>query len=132
MTEPDDNRIHAEPIDVTASAQPHGVLTTEPNAEGQSARDKFIDVLYSRRMMQPGEEWVIDVNLNAYAHELVAATLRAVAEQVASLDDRASLLETAERVKAGEHDSVCPLCQEVACDSGCPLSGARAAWARQA
>lgn len=35
-----------------------------------SARDLFIDVLYSRGMIRPGEEWVIDANLARYAHEL--------------------------------------------------------------
>jgi hypothetical protein len=35
-----------------------------------SAREKFLDVLRSRHMMRPGEEWVIDANLRAYAHEL--------------------------------------------------------------
>lgn len=102
------------------------------NTSEQNSRDRFIEVLHSRRMLQRGEEWVIDANLNAYAHELVAATLRTVAEQVARDDDRASLLETAARVEVGEHDSVCPLCQEVTCDSGCPLSGPRAARAQHA
>lgn len=41
--------------------------TDEPQ---QSARDRFIDVLRSRGMLKPGEEWVIDANLNAFAHEL--------------------------------------------------------------
>lgn len=93
------------------------------------ARERFLDVLRSRRMMKPGEEWVIDANLHAYAHELVAATLRTVAEQVAGDDDRTSLLETAERVEHGEYDAVCPLCQEVTCDTGCPLAETRTARA---
>lgn len=95
------------------------------------ARERFLDVLRSRRMMEPGEEWVIDTNLHSYAHELVVATLRTVAEQVASDDDRASLLETAERVELGEDDAVCPLCQEVTCDTGCPLAETRAAQAER-
>lgn len=40
------------------------------------AREQFLDVLRSRRMMKPGEEWVIDVNLASYAREL-ADKLRA-------------------------------------------------------
>jgi hypothetical protein len=36
----------------------------------KSARDQFIDVLRSRGMIRPGEEWVIDANLERYAHEL--------------------------------------------------------------
>ena len=32
-----------------------------------SARDQFIDVLRSRGMIRPGEEWVIDANLAALA-----------------------------------------------------------------
>lgn len=98
----------------------------------QSARDKFIEVLYSRRMLQPAEEWVIDVNLSAYAHELVAATLRTVAEQVGSTEERANLLHTADEVANGADQTCCPMCQEVTCDSGCPLDGARTAWARHA
>ncbi len=43
-------------------------MTTEP--QQQSARDRFIGVLRSRGMLKPGEEWVIDANLNAFAHEL--------------------------------------------------------------
>lgn len=35
-----------------------------------TARARFIDVLRSRGMLRPGEEWVIDANLNAFAHEL--------------------------------------------------------------
>ncbi|MFJ4515227.1 hypothetical protein [Streptomyces sp. NPDC088816] len=34
------------------------------------ARARFIEVLRSRGMLRPGEEWVIDVNLRAYAREL--------------------------------------------------------------
>lgn len=94
------------------------------------ARERFLDALRSRRMMKPGEEWVIDANLHSYAHEIVAATLRTVAEQVASDDGRASLLETAEQVEHGEDDAVCPLCQEVTCDDGCPLAETRAARAK--
>ncbi|WP_435606537.1 hypothetical protein [Streptomyces ardesiacus] len=93
------------------------------------ARERFLDVLRSRRMMKPGEEWVIDANLNSFAHELIAATLHTVAEQVANEDDRAWLRETAERVEVGQDDSVCPLCQEVTCDTGCPLAEMRAARA---
>ena len=44
--------------------------------EPQSARDRFIEVLRSRSMMRPSEEWVIDANLAAYAEEL-ADRLRA-------------------------------------------------------
>ncbi|MEV5915820.1 hypothetical protein AB0M00_43925 [Streptomyces chartreusis] len=90
------------------------------------AREQFLEVLRSRRMMKPGEEWVIDANLNAYAHEVVAATLRTIAEQVVNDDDRASLLDTAGRVERGADDSVCPLCQEVTCDTGCALAQTRA------
>lgn len=35
-----------------------------------TARDRFIEVLKSRGMLKPGEEWVIDANLDAFAHEL--------------------------------------------------------------
>lgn len=35
-----------------------------------NARDRFIDALRSRGMLRPGEEWVIDANLAAFAHEL--------------------------------------------------------------
>lgn len=35
-----------------------------------SARDAFLDVLRSREMVKPGEEWVIDHHLRQYAHEL--------------------------------------------------------------
>jgi hypothetical protein len=82
-------------------------------------------------MLRPGEEWVIDVNLSAYAHELVAATLRAVAEQVDSNEERANLLGIADEVARGQGQSCCPMCQEVTCDSGCPLSEARTSWARR-
>lgn len=44
-------------------------MTQTPGTQ-QSARDGFIEVLRSRRMMNPGEEWVIDVNLARYAREL--------------------------------------------------------------
>jgi len=44
-----------------------------------SARDEFIDVLRSRNMLKPGEEWVIDANLARYAHEL-AEKIRAEAQ----------------------------------------------------
>lgn len=77
-------------------------------------------------MMKPGEEWVIDANLNAYAHQLIAATLRMVAEQITDNDDRNFLLETAEQVERGQDDDICPLCQEVTCDTGCPLAQPRA------
>jgi len=43
-----------------------------------SARDEFIDVLRSRNMLKPGEEWVIDANLARYAHELAEKVLAAV------------------------------------------------------
>jgi hypothetical protein len=83
MSESNDNHIHAEPVEVTGYAPPlhadpvqvTAYATTRP-AQGQSARDKFIDALHSRRMMQPGKEWVIDANLAAYAKEL-ADKLRA-------------------------------------------------------
>lgn len=42
-------------------------MTAEPQ---QNARDRFIEVLRSRGMLKPGEEWVVDANLNAVAHEL--------------------------------------------------------------
>jgi hypothetical protein len=51
-------------------------MTTDPQT--QTARDRFIGVLRSRGMMRPGEEWVIDANLDAYAHEL-AEKIRAEA-----------------------------------------------------
>lgn len=89
------------------------------------ARDHFVQVLRSRGMLKPGEEWVVDVNLNAYAHELVAATLRTMAEQVTSTKDRATLLDTAEQVERSVDDACCPLCEEVTCDTGCPLEQAR-------
>lgn len=89
------------------------------------ARDRFIDVLRSRRMMQPGEEWVIDTNLNAIAQEAVAGTLRAVAEQTRDDEERDRLLATAEQVESGLDDACCPLCQEVTCDTGCPLGQTR-------
>lgn len=96
-------------------------------SEQLSARDRFVGVLRSRRMMQPGEEWVIDVNLNAHAHEVVAATLRMVAEQVRDDQDRSELLATADQVEREQDYACCPLCQEVTCDTGCPLSAAREA-----
>lgn len=34
------------------------------------ARDQFVEILRSRRMMKPGEEWVIDINLARFAREL--------------------------------------------------------------
>ena len=51
-------------------------MTTQPQPE--TARDRFIAVLRSRGMLRPGEEWVIDANLDAYAHEL-AETIRSEA-----------------------------------------------------
>ncbi|MFG2532813.1 hypothetical protein [Streptomyces sp. NPDC048516] len=41
-----------------------------------SARDTFIEALHSRRMLKPGEEWVIDANLARYTWAL-ADKLRA-------------------------------------------------------
>lgn len=38
--------------------------------QAQAARDQFVAVLKSRGMLKPGEEWVIDANLAAYAHAL--------------------------------------------------------------
>lgn len=64
---PNNDRIHADPITVTGTALPHGVMAP---AQPQNARDRFIEVLKSRRMLKPGEESVIDANLNAFAHEL--------------------------------------------------------------
>lgn len=49
-------------------------MTNQPDT--QSARDAFLDVLRSRRMIDPGEEWVIDANLARHAQEL-ADRLRA-------------------------------------------------------
>jgi hypothetical protein len=43
-----------------------------------SARDQFIDVLRSRGMLRPGEEWVVDANLAAYAHELAEQQRKAI------------------------------------------------------
>ncbi|CAM5491980.1 MULTISPECIES: hypothetical protein [Streptomyces] len=43
-------------------------MTNAPQSE--TARDRFIAVLRSRGMLRPGEEWVIDANLKAFAHEL--------------------------------------------------------------
>lgn len=91
-----------------------------------NARGRFTAVLKSRRMMRPGEEWVIDTNLNSYARELVAATLRTIAEQVRSEEDRADLLVTAAQVQQATGSDCCPLCQEVVCDTGCPLAASRA------
>jgi hypothetical protein len=54
----------------------------------ESARDQFIDVLYSRGMIRPGEEWVIDANLARYAHEL--------AEQIRHADFPAHATDGAE------------------------------------
>ncbi|MEU3346391.1 hypothetical protein ABZ723_15675 [Streptomyces sp. NPDC006700] len=42
------------------------------------ARARFIEVLRSRGMLRPGEEWVIDVNLRAYANELAEQAQAAV------------------------------------------------------
>lgn len=96
-------------------------------AEEQSVRDRFIEVLRSRGMARPGEEWVVDVNLSSFTHELVAATLRSVAEQVRDPRDRDDLLATAEEVERAEDDACCPLCQEVTCGTDCPLAASRAA-----
>ena len=57
---------------------------------------------------------------------VVAATLRTIAEQVRDTRDRDDLLTTAEQVEAAWDDACCPLCQEVTCDTGCPLSEPRA------
>lgn len=53
-----------------------------------SARDRFIEVLRSRRMLLPGEEWVIDANLDDYRAEVLAKAigrLRAVPVQCTAL-----------------------------------------------
>lgn len=94
-------------------------------ADTGSARDRFLDVLRSRHMMQPGEEWVIDANLNAHTREVTAAVLRVVAEQAERESDRQWLRDTAEDVEARRDDACCPLCQEVTCDTGCPMAAAR-------
>ncbi|MFB7222370.1 hypothetical protein [Streptomyces sp. NPDC056227] len=57
--------------------------------------------------------------------EIVAATLRVVAEQVRDQEDRADLLATADRVEASTYADCCPLCQEVTCDESCPLAPVR-------
>jgi hypothetical protein len=68
-----------------------------PPTRPSPARDQFIDVLRSRGMLRPGEEWVIDVNLRAYAHEL-AEQQRDHAEAEWPGDDTPSVLR---RVVAG-------------------------------
>ena len=70
---------------------------SQPPTRPSPARDKFLDVLRSRGMMRPGEEWVIDVNLQAYAHEL-AEQQRDHAEAEWPGDDAPSVLR---RVVAG-------------------------------
>ncbi|MFJ8347658.1 hypothetical protein ACIQ9J_15040 [Streptomyces sp. NPDC094153] len=55
--------------DATAMSSP-----TQPSP----ARDRFIGVLRSRGMLRPGEEWVIDANLQAYANELAEQAQAAV------------------------------------------------------
>lgn len=61
------------------------------DAQAQSARDRFIEVLKSRGMLKPGEEWVIDANLNAFAHEL-AEQQRDYAENEWAGDDARMIL----------------------------------------
>lgn len=56
----------------------------------------------------------------------VSAALRVVAEQAERESDRQWLQETADAVGGSLDDACCPLCQEVTCDDGCPLSRARA------
>jgi hypothetical protein len=65
----------------------------------------------------------------------VAQTLRQVAFQGLTDEDRDQLLETAKRAESEAADSthrwglspVCPVCEETTCDEGCPLAEIRKA-----
>jgi hypothetical protein len=58
----------------------------------------------------------------------VAATLRTAAEWFSG-DDRDTLREVADQVER-DWDDICPVCEEVDCDEGCPLEDLRGAVAR--
>lgn len=58
--------------------------------------------------------------------QTVVATLRVIAEQAERESDRQWLLEIADSADGPLNDAVCPLCQEVTCDDGCPLRRDRA------
>lgn len=77
----------------------------------------------ANQMIAPASE----ITYRVPAIEVVAATLRMIAEQVSGESDRQLLLNTAQGVETSLDDACCPLCQEATCDTGCPLSAARAA-----
>lgn len=55
----------------------------------------------------------------------VAATLRTAAEWLSGAEHEL-LLQIAKDAEHGWEDACCPLCEEVTCDDGCPLSTVRA------
>ncbi|MDQ0809835.1 hypothetical protein QFZ63_001549 [Streptomyces sp. B3I7] len=59
---------------------------------------------------------------------IVAATLRTAAEWFSG-DDRDTMREVADQTEQ-TWDDICPVCEEVDCDQGCPLEDLRAAVAR--
>lgn len=61
--------------------------------------------------------------------EIVAATLRTTSGWIKDEGDRILLIEAASAVAYSDLSWCCPMCEEVTCDSGCPLAEARAAIA---
>lgn len=61
--------------------------------------------------------------------KIVADTLRTASEWIKDEGDRILLVEAAAEVAGNDLSWLCPMCQEVLCDDGCPLSEARAALA---
>jgi hypothetical protein len=58
---------------------------------------------------------------------VVAATIRTVAGWISSDQDRDLLHSAAEQVERdpGPDSICCPLCEEIACDDGCPMETVR-------
>lgn len=83
-------------------------------------------------MTQPGTIAEMTNTEQALTRAKVSATLRTVAEWGLAFDDssigqaRDEFLAIADAVDRLESDDgICPVCQEVICDEGCPLKGMR-------
>jgi len=59
--------------------------------------------------------------------KIVAATLRTASGWIKDEGDRILLIESAAEIADSDLSWCCPMCDEIACDDGCPLAEVRAA-----
>jgi hypothetical protein len=78
----------------------------------------------------PAEGWIRHSDRDKCRARVIIETLRFLSDWLGDGDTATLLGDAARQVEVGVHREVCPLCQSMLCEAGCPIAGLRSGEGR--